>query len=219
MRKYILFLLFASCTGLNIIAPNITEISRSLGISKLLGLISLGGINYFLIYIPMAFSSFFFFFYNRKNRIPLPIFTFGLAILHTGIFFTSDIYIFSTINFWIGAILGILIPTCYQYLKAISEKSNTMQTVGLINISMGTGLAFGQYLAGLIGMNIQEGWRYSYLGVGLLLLFATFMLTQKGKRFEYPETTEKREKERIQNKTFYTLLLAQYIPGSIPWEL
>lgn len=153
MKKSILFLLFVSCTGLNIIAPNVYEISKSLGMDELKGLVSIGGLNYFLIYIPMAFSSFFFFFYDRKKTIPLSALTLLLAFLHCSVFFIRNFYTYSIINFLIGSSIGVLVPSCYQYLKALGEK-NTMQTVGLVNISIGVGLAVGQYFSGIRRLEI-----------------------------------------------------------------
>ncbi|MDX1957067.1 MAG: MFS transporter [Leptospiraceae bacterium] len=221
LRKSSLLLLALICsTGLNLIAPNILEIASTLKLDQQEGLFSLGGVNYFLIYIPMGFASLFLYFIKKHFTFGPTIFAIILGLLHLSIFFVPNLTLFYIINLLIGIQYGLFFPLCYQYLKKISQSDRQMESVGQINIAIGVGLALGQYLAGIMGqLFLTNGWRLSYLISGFMILtiaiFTIPLMFRMNANIE-TKTNSPDEFKRIHSR-FYFYFLLQYIPGCIPW--
>lgn len=218
MNSLFYFKILITCLGLNIIAPNLASIAKGLSLEKNQGLLVIGGLDYFLIYFPMGISSILLFFSKRRLPIDFSICSIFIGMIHILIYFVNEIYLFHSFNLLIGLSYGLFFPLAYEYLKKIANSDQQMQSVGKLNISIGIGLALGQYISGYLGeISPLNGWRLTYLTIGLFILFSSlFRVNSKFRSSDIKLENTKSLVSVVKDK-YYLFLLLQYVPGSIPW--
>ncbi len=218
MKSLLIILIFLSSLGLNVIAPNLKEISQQYNLAELEGYFTFGGLNYLLIYIPISISSILLFFYKRKIPFSPYAIALSIGICELCLPLSSHLYIFILFTICIGISYGLLLPSIYSHIKGMTSANKEMEAVGLINISIGLAVAIGQYFSGFMGHIFQEmGWKITYFTIGsMTILFSIGMLIWKPMPKE-KLSSNKQANIFHKNKYYYILLLVQYIPGSIPW--
>ncbi|CAM9496286.1 unnamed protein product [Pylaiella littoralis] len=140
--------------------------------------------------------------------------------------------------FWTRAVTGVAIgggmPLVYSIWGDLVASTGRTEASGLIGVSIGFGQGMGQVVAGFTGSSTSLGWRLPFLLVALPCLVLTalvFVATRdppRGRREaglqehfraggEYKERISLRGLCMLASSPTVLLVLAQGIPGCIPW--
>lgn len=231
LLAFISFFLFADQ---NLMAPNLTQISREFGFSPVERDIKLGG-NISLVFWVLGGLITLFIGYltdlmSRKSLFMLVIIFGEIPCILTGF---AENY---TQLFWLRAATGIAIggalPLTFSFIGDYFTHGNRASAAAFITTAQGLGIAIGQLVAGFLGP--AHGWRLPFIIIGIpnFFLIALFWLTVK----DPPRgNTEDELKELIRSGRAYTskinwrtyrdlfkiktnlLMFIQGIPGTVPW--
>ncbi|WCL49048.1 MFS transporter [Leptospira sp. GIMC2001] len=211
----ILFQALIFSINLSVLTPLIKEVSLAYNIELNSGLLIFGGLNNLLLFGSMAVSSFLFSFYSGK--VSVRICNLLLILLNFLIFLNINIYIFFISNFFIGSIIGVIIPTIFRFLKENTDESIAVQSVVFLNIMLGFGILIGQFISAVL-IDMLFPWNSAFLVI-LVLFFGNYFISHsidKVYRIDLKNSLKRNlENFSINRDTF--LLLIQYLPGSIPW--
>jgi MFS family permease len=222
MKKFfIIFQIFIFSINLNINSPLIVKISNFYELNTFQGFLYIGGFNNFLIFIPIALGSLYFAFAKRS----LGIFSLSILLTVCNLFLGLRLNLFSfyTANLGIGIGIGMAIPILYQMAREIEREGNSIFLLISINVAIGIGLVFGQYMAAIAVDQYPNQWNSIYFMLAFAFLLNTvYVHFQSLDRYQVKEETLtegnilKVFKENP-NAIRTQLLLSQYLPGSVPW--
>ncbi|MGL4369793.1 MAG: MFS transporter [Spirochaetota bacterium] len=222
----------------NLMAPNLTAIAHSFGMTDLQRDELLGGqisLLYWIIggvvtlgigYLTDIIS--------RKNLFSIAVLFSGAACLLSA--FVSDGMGGYEQFKWLRAITGIGIgaslPLTFSLIGDLFDAKHRAEAAGVMALAMGLGTAVGQLLAGFTGT--EYGWRFSFIAVSIprFIFLALFFFTVKEPARGRSEADLKALIESGQtydkkiNLTEYLnlfkirtnlLMFLQGIPGTVPW--
>jgi MFS family permease len=218
----------------NLMAPNLTQIARDLGLSDVQRDVMLGGdisaVFFVLGSLVTLAIGYFTDLVSRKKLFIAVIIVGEIPCLLTGFVKTYDQL------FWMRALTGIgiggALPLTYSMIGDYFSHGNRAMATAWISLAEGLGIAAGQLLAGFVGPSM--GWRLPFIIVALPN-FALCILFLLSVREPGRGRTEDALKELIQSGAVYTghidwrkyrelfriktnlLVFLQGIPGTVPW--
>jgi MFS family permease len=218
----------------NLMAPNLTQIARDLGLSDLERDVKLGGdISLVFFVLGGAVTLVIGYLTDRLSRKRL----FALVVLIGALpcFLTGLARSYGQL-FWLRALTGIgiggVIPLTYSLIGDYFKPGSRPLAVAAVSVAQGLGIVVGQMVAGFVGPEL--GWRAPFLIVAApnFLFVLVFWL---GFREPMRGATEESLKELIEDGRAYTgkidmslyreifgirtnvLAFLQGIPGCVPW--
>lgn len=218
----------------NLMAPNLTQIARDLGLNDVQRDVMLGGdISAVFFVLGSLVTLAIGYFTDRVSRKKLFIAVIILGeipCLLTGFVKTYDQL------FWMRALTGIgiggALPLTYSMIGDYFSHGNRAMATAWISLAEGLGIAAGQLLAGFIGPSM--GWRLPFIIVALPN-FALCLLFLLSVREPGRGRTEDALRDLIQSGAVYTgridwrkyrelfriktniMVFLQGIPGTVPW--
>ncbi len=218
----------------NLMAPNLTQIARDLGLNDVQRDVMLGGnisaVFWILGSIITLAIGYFTDLVSRKKLFIAVIIVGEIPCLLTGFVQTYDQL------FWMRALTGIgiggALPLTYSMIGDYFSHGNRAMATAWIGLAEGLGIAAGQLLAGFIGPAF--GWRLPFIIVAIpnFALCLLFVLTV---REPGRGRTEDGLKDLIEKGVAYTgridwkkyrelfkirtnlLVFLQGVPGTVPW--
>ncbi len=218
----------------NLMAPNLTQIARDLGLSDLERDVKLGGdISLVFFVLGGAVTLVIGYLTDRLSRKKL--FTLVVLIGALPCFLTGFARNYAQL-FWLRALTGIgiggVIPLTYSLIGDYFKPGSRPVAVASVSVAQGLGIVVGQMIAGFVGPEL--GWRLPFMLVAApnFAFVAVFFLTVREPR---RGATEDSLKELIESGRAYTgkidfslyreifgiktnvLAFLQGIPGCVPW--
>ncbi len=225
----------------NLMAPNLTSIAQSFGLSNIQRDTMLGGDISLVFWILGGIVTLGIGYMtdkvSRKNLFVTVVMIGAIPCFLTGFVTTY------TQLFWMRALTGIGIggslPLTYSLIGDYFSPKNRSTAAGFIGLAMGFGIAAGQIIAGFLGSSTTGmfgvvGWRLPFVIVAgpAFIMAVLFMFTVK----EPPRgRTEESLKDLIEDGKVYAskinwaeykeifkiktnlLIFLQGIPGTVPW--
>jgi MFS family permease len=218
----------------NLMAPNLTQIARDLGLSDLERDVKLGG-NISLVFFVLGGAITLVIGYltdrlSRKRLFALVVLIGALPCFLTGLARNYDQL------FWLRALTGIgiggVIPLTYSLIGDYFKPGSRPLAVASVSVAQGLGIVVGQMVAGFVGPEL--GWRLPFMIVAapnfvfVLVFFLSVREPMRG-------ATEESLKELIESGQAYTgkidwsqyreifsirtnvFAFLQGIPGCVPW--
>ncbi len=218
----------------NLMAPNLTQIARDLGLNDVQRDVMLGGnisaVFWILGSLITLAIGYFTDLVSRKKLFIIVIIVGEIPCLLTGFVQTYDQL------FWMRALTGIgiggALPLTYSMIGDYFSHGNRALATAWIGLAEGLGIAVGQLLAGFIGPSM--GWRLPFIIVALPN-FALCLLFLLSVREPGRGRTEDGLKDLIESGMAYTgridwkkyrelfkiktnlLVFLQGVPGTVPW--
>lgn len=225
------FFLFADQ---NLMAPNLTQIARDLGLDDVQRDVMLGGnisaVFWILGGVVTLGIGYLTDLISRRNLFIIVIIIGEIPCLLTGFVRNYDEL------FWMRALTGIgiggALPLTYSMIGDYFSHGNRAAATAWMGLAEGLGIAAGQLLAGFIGP--QMGWRFPFIIVAIpnFALCALFFMTV---REPGRGSTEESLRELIESGKVYIgrinwkgyfdlfkirsnlMVFLQGIPGTVPW--
>jgi len=216
----------------NLLAPNLTEIANEFGLSPVERDRKLGGDIALAFFAVGAASSLFFGYLgdsvNRIIALACVVFAGELACLCT--YWVTTYNQLIALRALTGISIGGSVPLVYSLFGDMYGNSNRGLITSLAGVAMGFGVGMGQIIAGL-----TSPWRIPFLIipppafiVAVLLVTTTtepkrgvqeeVLSDESGKAdFHYAEKINAHKLKRLLQSPSFMLLLAQGLPGSLPW--
>ncbi|MBL8019248.1 MAG: MFS transporter [Leptospirales bacterium] len=209
-QQRIYFTAFISALCLNALSPIIPDLSHEFTLSRMEGLVRIGGLNNLLLYLPMGLISLGCAIWSDRFQIRISLLNGILVGVFAFLALVGNAPLFATGYLILGGLLGLVIPGLYAAARRIPEASGFQLSIN-INIVIGIGMAVGQYASATIADYVS--WRFVYALLSLLHLVGWPVIhrvdssrTRGATQFNF---------SRVSGSAW--LLLSQYLPGSIPW--
>eukprot|EP01138_Halocafeteria_seosinensis_P007357 gb/GECG01007521.1/.p1 GENE.gb/GECG01007521.1/~~gb/GECG01007521.1/.p1 ORF type:complete len:614 (+),score=51.05 gb/GECG01007521.1/:1-1842(+) len=167
------FLLYAS---VNVMAPNLTEIARSMHLDEIERDTYLGGFMstaYFLVGAPASLVvGVLTDIWNRKQLFVMVGLSAAGVIIVSGL--AQNIWQMLVLRAVLGALLGGVQPLLFSLFGDLFPPNQRASVSSIVGLTMGGGTLIGQLVAGFIGNTWS--WRSPYYIIGILSIFASFLL-------------------------------------------
>ncbi|MCE9597573.1 MAG: MFS transporter [Spirochaetia bacterium] len=201
---------FVAALSFNVLSPILPEVSRAFQLERMEGLVQFGGLNNLLLFLPMGILSLLYAIVGNRIRIPLSLVALVLSLVLFWIYISQSTLSFTLGYLFLGSTLGLLIPGLYAVARGLPNAPPFATSIN-INIMIGIGLAVGQYASALIAQSFS--WRLVYLVLACIsiLICPVLALSMPSQNL----IAERFNINKIPRRAW--LLLAQYLPGSVPW--